>query len=187
MIYFLQTQIVEKEFYQKLDFYIFLLIGGFGLYFSILSWKQAKGARAAAIQAEQAAERAGKIVKMQDILLDIIEIVNLCQLVDINDDYKKANHQLTTIIGKISRVFGLIKEDSTLNQSQLNLISEIEKLIEEIQNGFKNFNPIYMDVTIQQKEIDNRIYYFLAPQLQILVQKLNQLSGSIHGKMIQNK
>jgi len=80
MIYFLQTHVVEKEFYEKLDFYIFLVLSVFGLIFSVLSWKQAQGAK-------RAAENAGKIVKIQDILLDIPEIVNLCQQLDYNAKY----------------------------------------------------------------------------------------------------
>ena len=181
MIYFLQTHVVEKEFYEKLDFYIFLVLSVFGLIFSVLSWKQAQGAK-------RAAENAGKIVKIQDILLDIPEIVNLCQQLDYNAKYKEANPQWIIIMGKISLIIGLIKEYSDRSPYQQTLIDEIEKTLTSIRDILKSLNPYYMESSsIEIKDTEGRIYNAIAPYLTILVPQLNSLTGSLHGGMIQNK
>ncbi len=141
--------IMELPFYSKPDFYIFLILGGFSLYYSIVSWKEAKGAKAAAEQAEKAAEKATRKVKYQEIQMDIFEIGTVIQLIDINDKYEKINSQLTTIIAKTSHVIGVVKEDNALNAAQQNLIAEVEKLIGSLQNTFKASNPFYIQADIQ--------------------------------------
>lgn len=94
--------LLDAEYYQKPDFWIFIVIGALGLIFSFASWVQATGAK-------NAAKEAGKTVKFQDIISDIDEINNLCTL-EINVKFEQANDILSKIISKTSSVIGLIKE-----------------------------------------------------------------------------
>lgn len=171
----------KTYFYQTPDFWIFFVIGGAGLLFSILSWLQAKAAK-------KAAQNAGRIVKIQDILLDIPEITNLCQQVDIKVDYNAASIQLTTIMGKIAKVIAIFNGDPNLSSNQQPIIQPIQGTIKEIQDILKSLNPVYFSEDDRPKrDIEGYVYLSIAPYTTILVTQLNSLMGILNSHMIQNK
>lgn len=157
-----------------------------GLGYSIASWQQAKGAKKAAEAAQEAAQEAGKIVKIQDILLDIPEIVNLCQL-DFTDDYIKASSKLSAVINKVSVIIGVIKIDNNQKAIHQTLVSDIENTINQLREILKGLNPIYAaNAPTQIMDMESgRVYYAITPDLQILGAHLNKLTGNLHGQMIQ--
>lgn len=178
MFYVLQ---VDTHFHPKTDFWVFLIIGGLGLLFSIGSFVQARAAKTAA-------QNAGRIVKIQDILLDIPEITNLCQQVDIKVDYNAANLQMTYILGKISKVLAIFNGDSNLNSNQQLLTQQIEGTINKIQEILKSLNPVYFSEEDKPKtDIEGYVYLSMAPYTTILVTQLNSLMGILNSHMIQNK
>lgn len=171
-------------FYQDVEFWISFALGSVGLFFSIVSWWQAKGAKKAAEQAEAAAERAAKIVKTQDVLLDITEIITLCTL-EVESSFIDANKKLTSVLGKISHSIGVLQDDHQHNEA----INNVKGSISKIRDVLMGLNPIYMEeAAIQIKDIqdNNRVYLAIAPNLDILVSHLQELCGNLQGKMIRS-
>jgi hypothetical protein len=163
--------------FQKFDFYFFLFLTLIGIGFSIASFVEAK-------RAKIAAQEAGKIVKIQDILLEISEITNMA-FIDINDNYQRASDRIKTFSGKINYIIAILKNEVYIDTAEL---SDIMETLKAIRNKLNQLNPI-IAATISggaENNISGLIYYSLESDLVNLNAQMNKLAGELHRNIINN-
>jgi hypothetical protein len=164
-----------------IDFWIFLVIGLISLLYSYRSFRQAEEAKVEAglakveaSEAKNAANRAGKTVKKQTILLSISETIKVCQIRG-NINYEDANNEIMEISGKVRNIIGILRPD--MGQNNTALFQQIETTLSDVMTEFN-----LLDIAVENKVIYSKI----RPHLLALAGHLNELQGVIENELIIN-
>jgi len=173
---------VSSGFWTKFDFYLFLLLTLSGIY---LSWRglqysksayvEAEQAKNAATAAKEAANKAGKTVKKQSILLAISETTRLIGQIRQNTNYDDTYNKLMEINGKIRGIIGFYRGD--LGPNHQDLLQQIETCVSTVMVEFNLLDP---------EDESKQIYNKVRPNIILLSGHLNELQGVLENELISN-
>lgn len=119
-----------ENFYQKWDFWISTIIGLGGIFFSILSFIQAK-------KAKEAAENATKTVKLQTVTIELTEIIQKLEKLSQDINFSNARDLLNETSRKVRRLISPFKEDSEYSEK----INQLYEHLEICQNALSSVRP----------------------------------------------
>lgn len=125
--------LAQYPFWQKLEFWISVIIGIGGLVFSILAFIEAKSARRAAIEA-------GKIVKIQTITIDLTEISQKLDKLRTDIHFNEARDLLTEISRRLRRIVSPFQKDKELSETITALLGALSATKESL-NSVRPANP----------------------------------------------
>ena len=163
--------ITKDAFYYNIDFYISILIGLLGLWFSIRSFKEAR-------KAKEAANNASRSVKRQSFIIEILELSRKCNIQ--NDiDYAEVSKRYTDISSKISFISAYYNDDNSNTDVKL-IIREIQGTLEKIRSILNDSNPIMLP---QQANIPNQMYFSIEPHFSIIAGHLGSLNGLLESSI----
>lgn len=160
-------------FINHIDFYISIIIGLAGIFFSIRSFIEAK-------RAKEAAARAAQSVKRQSMVIEVLEISRIC-ILEQNMGYVEASNNFNQITSRIKYISGFYKDDPSNDLKQV--LSDIESGLDKIRATLNDSNPVLMP---QQTNIPNQIYYSIEPLFSSVVGNLGILKGLLENKLIHN-
>ncbi len=126
-------------------------------------------------KAKDAAEKAGKTVKKQSILLAIAETVKYCQQIRGNLNYEDSSARLMEIVGKVRNIIGLYGKD--IETSNKKLLKDIEACVLTTQDVFNGLDRTTNKGTIFQK---------MRPVYNTLAGHLSELQGVFEKELIEN-
>ncbi|TGM82406.1 hypothetical protein EHR01_06395 [Leptospira mtsangambouensis] len=126
--------------------------------------------------AYKAANKAGHIVKVQDILIEVTELTEKCHLKS-NVSFEQASELLHTLSSKNHRVITIFTE--LISKSDNNLISELNSAFENARGKLDTLNPVINPglLTTQPQITDQLIYYTMEAEFSKIGQKLNKLKA----------
>ncbi len=173
---------ISQGFWTKIDFYIFIILAFGGIYiswkglnYSKDAFKEAGQAKDAATAAKDAANKAGKTVKKQSMLLAISETTRIIGQLRHNTSHEDAYGKLMEINGKIRNIIGFYRED--LGQSQQGLLQQIETCISELLIAFNLLDSDSLPKLVHDK---------IRPNITLLSGHLNELQGVLENELISN-
>ena len=137
-------QYIEIPFWRKIEFWIFLVIGGMGVVFSLLAFIEAK-------KAKRAATVAGRTVKIQTITIDLTEVSQKLDKLRIEIPYNEARDLLTEISRRLRRIISPFQGESDLKET----LSELKTALgaaKESLNAVRPIDPSHEDAS-------NAVYY----------------------------
>jgi hypothetical protein len=139
-----------------------------GLLFSVLAFNQAR-------KAKVAADKAGKIVKRQSIMLAVAETIKYCQQIRGNLNYEDSNTRLMEIVGKVRNVIGLYRESIELHHPIL--LNDIGACVLRAQDEFN---------TLERSANKGVIWGAMRPIYNTLAGHLSELQGVLENELIEN-
>jgi hypothetical protein len=176
------TKIVDfitERFWQHGDFWFNFLVGATGAVISFYAYREAhrafgeaRLAKVEATKAKDAAIRAGKTVKTQSIISDIMEIIKICSIRK-DTNYEDSNNKLNDINIKIRNIMGLYRDE--LAERHMPLLEQIQTYSSQTLGEFGLLNA---DVA----PID--IYIKIRPQISILQGHLAELKGVLENDLM---
>ncbi|RSH63881.1 hypothetical protein [Stutzerimonas stutzeri] len=138
-------QIAEQPFYERLDFWIGLIVGLAGVVFSIMAFWQAK-------KAKEAAAAAAKTVKIQSLTIELTEIAQRLDKLDYDLDFQSARDLLNEVSRRLRRIIAPFNERDDIAQLKADLIA----VIAEAKTALENVRPQSTD---GQDALVNNIYF----------------------------
>ncbi|BDA80176.1 hypothetical protein LPTSP3_g31060 [Leptospira kobayashii] len=124
-------------------------------------------------EAYQAAIKAGHIVKIQDILIEVTELTEKCNL-KLNLTFEQASELLHLLSSKNNRVITIFSE--LISKSDANLIVELNNAFENARGKLDSLNPV-INPGLQNQTIDGLVYYTMESEFSKIGQTLNKLKA----------
>jgi hypothetical protein len=182
-----QKQIFDfasTKFWQQPDFWIFIVLGLGGIYISLRglwyskdAFIEAGKAKDAATAAKDAANRAGKTVKNQSILLTISETTKVIGHITKDTNYENTYNRLMDVNAKIRNIIGFYGDKEGLNQNHQDLLGQIGVGASDVMIEFNLLDP----------EAETKIIYNkIRPIITILSGHLSELQGVLENELISN-
>src|ERR1035437_9140515 len=173
-------------YYQTFSFWIGIVLSLIGigitisgLVYSIKAFKQAKDAKKEAIAAKNAAAFAGKIVKMQSISIDLLEISQLIEKLDYSVDYSKARDFFNFVTRKLNRLMTVFEGDPNYKE----IIGQIDSTLEELKTSLEGVRPIGERVLNDE----HAVYYAIESHFTKLIGQISKLMGRCENKVIEKE
>lgn len=121
------VELANRPFYAAWDFWIGAVLGGAGVAFSLLSFREARKAKIAAAEA-------GQIVKIQTITIELSEIAQRLDKLDSQLSFAEARDSLNEISRRLRRLIAPFQEVSDLKAACQQLKSSLEAAKESLDN-----------------------------------------------------
>lgn len=112
-------EILNRPFYESIEFWIFLALAIAGLIFSILAFLEAR-------QAKKAAAEAGTTVKIQTVTIELTEIVQRLDRLDENVTFSEARDLLNEISRKLRRLIAPFRQRVDVSESCKQLLDALD-------------------------------------------------------------
>lgn len=161
-------ELLRVEYWQKVDFWIFLLLGAAGLLFSILAFLEAR-------QAKRAATAAGEIVKIQSVVIDLTELGQKINRLAPNIKFNDARDLLTETSSKLRRLVSPFQDDEELK-------STIAKLLEALDAAQKALNSVRPVDANAEVSAPQAVFYGIQENFSGISNLVAQLLGLFEGK-----
>jgi len=173
------TNELASKFWEQWDFWINLLLalagiilGGYSVHYSVKSFKEAKDAK-------DAAQKAGKTVRKQDIIVVLTELLNECQINE-SIQFYEASTRHRMLHRRINHIKGLYSSD--FNDTQKQFFENIEASLESIKSTLGIFNPtVTPDVENNPPEF---LFMYLDPIMTDLSGHIEALKGTLQESLI---
>lgn len=162
---------LQVGFWQKADFWIFLVIGIAGLVFSILAFLEAR-------QAKRAATEAGQIVKIQSVLIDLTELGQKINRLDPNIKFNDARNLLTEASSKIRRIVSPFNVDTELQDT-------IKKLLSALDSAQISLNSVRPVEPNSEVSAPQAVFYGIQESFSGISNLVAELLGLFEGKNFQ--
>lgn len=138
-----------------------ILVSAIGVFFS---WR-----------AFRAASKAGHVVKLQDILLEVTELSEKCHL-NLNVSFEEVSEVINVLSSRTTRVTTVFKE--LINQSDPKLIPDLNTAFDSARTKLNSLNPVINPaVSTAESPLVSIIYYTMETELSSIRQKLNMLKA----------
>lgn len=160
--------IIKDPFWKKFDFWIFMVINILGLILSWLAFKEAG-------QAKRAAQEAGKIVKIQSVLIDLTELGQKVNNLDNNIRFAEARILLTEISTKINRLVSPFKDEDDLKPT-------IEKLLAALVTAHTALNSVRPNSLESENAAPQSVFYGIQETFSLISNYVAELLGLFEGK-----
>jgi hypothetical protein len=141
------NRIVELHhpFWKDGSFWIFLALGGAGLYFSIRAFVEARGAK-------QAATEAGRTVKLQTITIELTEIAQKLDRIQPDVPFNEARDLLSEISRRLRRAVSPFAKESELSAA-------IDAVLQSLQAAQKSLKSVRPTDPAKEAEAPRAVYY----------------------------
>jgi hypothetical protein len=160
---------VEIPFWQHFDFWIALILGVAGLYFSILAFIEAR-------KAKHAATEAGKTVKIQTITIELSDILPKLDKLQPEINFNEARDLLNEITRRLRRVVSPFEKDAALCDK----ISALREALDKTKESLNKVRPT--DPT--KDEIPRTVYYAVESDFATINNAVADLLGLFEKKTI---
>jgi len=136
---------LHHPFWKDGSFWIFLVLGAAGLYFSIRAFVEARGAK-------RAATEAGRTVKLQTITIELTEIAQKLDRIQPEIPFNEARDLLSEISRRLRRAISPFAKEVELSEA----IEAARQALQAAQKSLKAVRPA--DPT-KEAEAPNAVYY----------------------------
>ena len=160
---------IEVPFWQKPEFWIFLVISVMGVVFSLLAFIEAK-------KAKRAATEAGRTVKIQTITIDLTEVSQKLDKLRIEIPYNEARDLLTEISRRLRRIISPFQGESDLKET-LSALKTALGTAKESLNAVRPIDPSH-------EEAPNAVYYAIESDFATINNCVADLLGLFEKKTI---
>ena len=155
-------QKAQIPFWKTGDFWIFLVLAALSLIASIMAWIQAR-------KAKNAAEDAGKTVKIQTITIDLFEIIQNLDNLSMDINFKTARDLINGTNRKVIRLMTPFNK----NCDYSDIIALIVKDLADAKNSLYEVKPL----SETEDVIKNSVYYAVEGIISALSGHLAELMG----------
>ena len=138
------VELIQEPMWRRIDFWIFLflsigslVVGAFGLRYSIRAFKEAEQAKDEAKKAKAAAREAGKTVRVQTVAIELGEISQKLERLQPDILFNEARELLNEVARKLLRAISPYEDDQVLKAK----ISAVRGSIENAQNSMQGVRP----------------------------------------------
>lgn len=160
---------IDIPFWERIDFWIFLVLSIGSLYASIKAFIEAK-------QAKIAANEAGKTVKIQTVTIELSEVIQRLDRLDVEIDFSTARDLLNETNRRVRRLIAPFKEDDEYKT----LISSIITTLSDSKTALLQVRPIDQDEII----VKSTVYYSMESNFSELTGQLAELMGKFEERTI---
>lgn len=160
--------ILKEPYWEKVDFWLFLVLGISGLVFSILAYREAN-------QAKLAATKAGQVVKIQSVLIDLTELGQKINRLDPNIRFNDARDLLTETSSKIRRIVSPFNGDDGLKTTIENLLAALDSA----QAALNSVRPITIAA---ESSAPQAVFYGIQENFSGISNLVAELLGLFEGK-----
>jgi hypothetical protein len=126
-------RVISKPFWQKLEFWITIVIAVTGVIFSILAFAEAR-------KAKRAATEAGRTVKIQTITIELTEVSQKLDKLRPNIPFNEARDMLTEISRRLRRIISPFQADPDL-KCHIDTLREVLTGAKESLNSVRPTDP----------------------------------------------
>ena len=166
-------KIISKPFYLDLAFWISLVIGLIGIYFSFIAYREAK-------EAKKAAKAAGNFVKIQSITIDLTEIIQRLDKISTELNYSDARDFFSEINRRIRRIISVLSQNVNFKGKTAEILVTLSAIKSNL-DGARESNS--QDET---KIAGVNIYFAIEGEFSNLSGQLADLSGLLEQRTIEN-
>lgn len=170
-----ETELIEQlsylnvPFWEKMDFWIFLLIAIASLAASIKAFLEAR-------EAKLAANEAGTTVKIQTITIELSEIILKLDKLDLDIEFATARDFLNEINRRVRRLTSPFSQDEEYETK----ITSIKKCLTDCKDSLDNVRPIQNS----ENFVDNAVYHAIETHFAELSGHLAELMGLFEKRTI---
>lgn len=150
----------ETPFYTHADFWIFLVLAVVSIIVSTISIMVSRRANSIADEAE-------RIVRRQNVLLEIAEAINMCQTTNAIP-FEDMNIKIKEVVKKIRHIIGLYRPQNIPASQEL--LQKVQESLNKLQEEFYNLTSL-----TPADEINKTV----SPTYTSLVGHLSELQGDI--------
>jgi len=155
---------LNTPFWERFDFWLFLLLSIASLIASIQAFREAKAAR-------KAANNAGQTVKIQTITIELSEIIQKLDKLELKIEFSQARDFYSEVNRRIKRLTAPFKGDDEYKE----VISEIAETLEELKASLAEVRPI--ENGEGQSPVENSVYFAVEKHFSELGGQLAELMG----------
>lgn len=164
---------IDKPFYYDFGFWIGLIIGLLGIFISWIAYKEAE-------KAKEAAFKAGNIVRLQSITIELTEIIQRLDKINTDLDYSTARDFFNELSRKIRRSISVISTSPEYS----NKTNEIIAILNTIKN---NLDDVRKNVMVDKSLLQGiDLYFTIEGDLSDLSGNLAELCGMLEQKAVSN-
>jgi hypothetical protein len=167
---------VQKSFWTKGDFLLATFLGilgavisGFGLYFSVKAFKEARAAK-------HAATEAGKTVKIQTVTIELSDILPKLDKLQPDVHFNEARDLLNEISRRLRRIISPFETDEGLSAK----ITLLRETLDKAKASLNNVRP----TDTSKEEVPGTVYYAIEGEFVAISNSVADLLGLFEKKTI---
>lgn len=160
--------IIKDPVWKRFDFWMFTFINMLGLLLSWLAFKEAR-------EAKKAAQEAGKVVKIQSVLIDLTELGQKVNNLDSNIRFAEARTLLTEISTKINRLVSPFRTEDDLKIT-------IDKLLDALTETHTALNSVRPNNSESENSAPQSVFYGIQENFSTISNHVAELLGLFEGK-----
>lgn len=160
--------LIKDPYWKRFDFWMFTVLNILGLVFSGFAFKEAR-------EAKNAAKEAGKVVKIQSVLIDLTELGQKVNNLDSNIRFAEARALLTEISTKINRLVSPFR-------NEVDLKSTIDKLLDALAEAHTALNSVRPISSESESTVPQSVFYGIQENFSNISNYVAELLGLFEGK-----
>lgn len=173
----LQANPDVTPFWQTIDFWVFLILSFVGVALSGYGAHQANQAKIEATKARIEATNAGKVVRVQTVAVELLELSQLVEeRLDKTIDFKRARDLFSLVNRKLQRHLAQIGPDS-ISAAKM---ESLNKDLENLKTALDSVRP-----SSSSEEIPGTTYWSVEAHFLVILGTINSIIGEL--EKIQNR